>query len=229
LSCCTLEICIGTAAAAGAAEQGGADRLELCAELAVGGTTPPPALLKATRAATRLPIIVLVRPRAGSFVYSTGELDRMRRQIDHARDGGADGVALGLLRPDRSVATEELGALVEHARAEPAKRLQICFHRAFDEIADKPCALEELVALGIERVLTSGGPPRAVDGLATLRELVDRAAGRITIMPGGGVRADDALRIAQESGCREIHSSAGMPAVGDSTAVSRLHQALRGD
>lgn len=220
---CLLEICVETVAGALAAERGGADRLELCARLDVGGLTPSPALLAAIRAETSLPLVALVRPRAGDFRATPGERRRMLAQIDQARDAGAQGVALGLLRDDASVAVDELAPLVERARS---GGLQVCFHRAFDGVADRGAALEALVALGVDRVLTSGGPPRAADGLAALRALVEQAAGRIAIMPGGGVRASDAPRIARESGCLEIHSSAGMPPGGDAAKVRELREAL---
>ena len=223
---CLLEICVESAAAAAAAEQGGADRIELCADLSVGGTTPSPALLAAARAATRLPLVALVRPRAGDFVYSAAELDAMRRAIDAARAGGAQAVALGALRRDGSLALEELAALVEHARAGAGGRLEVCFHRAFDAVAAPGAALEELVGLGLQRVLTSGGPPRAIEALGELAALVEQANGRTTIMPGGGVRAADAARIVRHTGCAAIHSSAGMPAAGDAEAVRRLRLAL---
>jgi copper homeostasis protein len=218
-----LEICVETVAGALAAERGGADRLELCARPDVGGLTPSPALLAATRAETSLPLVVLVRPRGGDFRSTPGELRRMLAQIDAARDAGAQGVALGVLRGDASVAVDELAALVERARS---GRMEVCFHRAFDGVADRGAALEALVALGVDRVLTSGGPPRAADGLAVLRALVEQAAGRVAIMPGGGVRAADARRIASESGCLEIHSSAGMPPGGDAALVRALREAL---
>ena len=218
-----LEICVETVAGALAAERGGADRLELCARLEVGGLTPSPALLAATRAATSLPVVALVRPRAGDFRAGPGERREMLAQIDQARDGGAQGVALGLLRADGSLAVDELAPLVERARS---GGLQVCFHRAFDTVADPAAALEALIALGVDRVLTSGGPPRAADGLAALRALVDQAGGRLAIMPGGGVRASDARRIAQQTGCLEIHSSAGMPPGGDVMSVRALREAL---
>ena len=218
-----LEICVESVGGALAAERGGADRLELCTRLDVGGLTPSPELLAATRAATSLPLVVLVRPRAGDFRAAPGEVPRMLAQIDQARDGGAQGVALGLLRANRSVDVDELAAPVERARS---GGMQVCFHRAFDEVAESVAALEALIALGVDRVLTSGGPPRAADGLSVLRALVEQAAGRIAIMPGGGVRAADAGRIVRESGCLEIHSSAGMPAGGDAAVVRALREAL---
>jgi copper homeostasis protein len=226
VSRCALEICVETVAAALAAEQGGADRLESCVDLAVGGTSPPQELLRATCSAVRIPVIALIRPRAGDFRYTANELERMRRQLDAAREAGARGVALGVLDREGRPAADALGPLVERARAGASGSFQLCFHRAFDGITDKRAALEQLVALGFQRVLTSGGPPRAADGLATLRELVQHAAGRIAIMPGGGVRAADARRIVDHTQCRELHSSAGMPPAGDVVAVDRLRRAL---
>jgi len=228
VSRCLLEICVETAGAAVAAEAGGADRLELCADLAQGGTTPDRALLDATRAATRLPLVVLIRPRAGDFLYSPAEIERMAWQIELAREAGAQGVALGLLRRDGQLEGEGLARLLERARKGTAGRLQVCFHRAFDRVREPGAALEELVALGIDRVLTSGGAPRAADGVAALCRLVDQAAGRAAIMPGGVVRAHDARRIAQQTGCREIHSSAGMARCGEAADVKALREALGG-
>ena len=221
-----LEICVETVAGALAAERGGADRLELCARLDVGGLTPSPALVAATRTETSLPLVVLVRPRAGDFRSTASELRQMLAQIDTARDAGAQGVALGVLRGDGAVDVDALSALVERARS---GRMEVCFHRAFDGVADRGAALEALVALGVDRVLTSGGPPRAADGLPILRALVAQAAGRIAVMPGGGVRASDARRIARASGCLEIHSSAGMPPGGEAMRVRELREALDAD
>jgi copper homeostasis protein len=155
--------------------------------------------------AANLPIVMLVRPRAGDFVYSEVEITAMRRAIDEARELRAVGVALGVLRPDGRVDTARTDALIRHAAPMP-----VCFHRAFDAVPEPRAALDELAALGVTRVLTSLGRTRAVDAAGDLRALVDHAAGRLAVMPGGGVRSDHVAALARDAGVLEVHSSAGL-------------------
>ncbi len=207
-----LEICVETAAGALAALRAGADRVELCCALAEGGVTPSVGAIEAAiRAVTAhdgsLPDVrVLVRPRGGDFVYDALEFDAMRRDIDLARTSGARGVVLGLLTPTGEVDLARTAELVSRARP-----LHVTFHRAFDMTRDRPNALEALVGLGIDAVLTSGGHTSVLDGLDAVRELVDVAAGRIEIIAGGGVRAESVAQVAERTRADTIHASARSP------------------
>jgi len=218
-----LEICIESAADAGAAAGGGADRLELCADLAQGGVTPASDALAAVRAACNLPVVLLLRPRAGNFVYAPAERALLREQVGAARRAGADGVALGVLTPDGRL---DLPALAELVRA--AAPLPVAFHRAFDELCDPHEALEQLVALGFARVLTAGGRGSTGDNVARLAALVRQAGGRIAVMPGGGVRAAGAAALRRATGAAEFHSAARSPGARQtgSAEVAALRAAL---
>jgi copper homeostasis protein len=197
-----LEVCVDSLPGALAAVEGGADRLELCAALEVGGVTPSRGLLEEVRARVELPVVVLVRPRAGDFVYGAVELSAMLRDVESAREAGAAGVATGALRAGGSI---DRGAVEELVAA--SRPLPVCFHRAFDLCAAVDRALEVLVELDVERVLTSGAAPSAPEGAATLARLVTSAAGRLSVMAGGGVRAENAAELVARSGVREVHAS----------------------
>jgi copper homeostasis protein len=197
-----LEVCVDSLDGALAAEAGGAHRIELCSRLDLGGLHPGRELLGDALARTAVPHHVMVRPRAGDFVYARAELDAMAAQIESVRATRASGVVLGVLTQAREIDVDATARLIELARP-----LAVTFHRAFDELRDLDGGLERLIALGVERVLTSGGAPSAFEGRAQLRELVARAADRIVVMPGGGVRAHNAAQILSETGARELHSS----------------------
>jgi copper homeostasis protein len=184
-----------------AAVEGGADRLELCAELGIGGTTPGEELIAEVLRVVAVPVCVMIRPRGGSFVYSPAELDAMRRSIDIARDAGAEGVVFGVLDP-----AGRLDAMRTELLVEAAAGLDVTFHRAFDRIADQSDALDELIEMGVARVLTSGGAPTAADGLWPLEDLVEQAAGQIVILAGGGVREDNARELVERTGVTEVHA-----------------------
>ncbi|MDP6762635.1 MAG: copper homeostasis protein CutC [Planctomycetota bacterium] len=201
-----VEVCVDSLAGALAAVDGGAGRLELCAGLVEGGTTPSLGLIEAVRAATPVDLVVLVRPRRGDFLYSPGELDLMARDIAHARDAGADGFALGILRADGSVDVERTRTLVE--AADP---LPVTFHRAFDLASDADRGLEAVLASGCRRLLSSGQAVGATDGLACLRALVEAAGEEIAVIPAGGLRPENVALVARESGAREVHLSASCP------------------
>jgi copper homeostasis protein len=202
-----VEICVESVDGALAAERGGAHRIELCSNLAVGGVTPGPELMRQVRERISLPIHVMIRPRAGSFCYSSCEFEIMQEQVAKARDLGMDGIVLGLLASDASVDVERTRKLV--ALAHP---LPVTFHRAFDDSADLPQALEEVVRTGAKRILTSGGRrDGASKALSTLASLIERAGERIAIMPGGGVNERNVARIIQQTHAREIHASLGAP------------------
>jgi copper homeostasis protein len=199
----TLEICVESVEGAMAAVRGGADRLELCQALDEGGVTPCLGLIQEVLHVVPIPVMVMIRPRAGSFVYTPAELDCLAAQIDLAGRAGAQGVVLGVLNDRQEVDVETCHQLVRHARP-----LAVTFHRAFDELCDPIGAVEQIIRTGCDRILTSGQAPSAVEGLDLIADLVQLARGRISIMPGSGVRPENAREIVQATGVREIHASA---------------------
>lgn len=201
------EICANGVESCIAAQEGGADRVELCAGIPEGGTTPSYGEIKtARRVLTTTRLHVIIRPRGGDFLYSPLELERMAADIDIARELGADGVVFGCLRPDGSLDTEANAMLMEHA-----KGLSVTFHRAFDRCADPMLALEQLCQLGVDRILTSGQQPTAQQGISLLRRLNAAADGRITILAGCGVNEGNIKEIQDQTGVHEFHFSARTP------------------
>ena len=196
-----LEICVETLDAALAAERGGADRIELCENLREGGVTPHIDLMRAVRARVHIPVFTMIRPRSGDFLYSQAEFGEMVRTLAEAKVCGMDGAVLGLLHADRRVEVKRTRALVESARPLP-----VTFHRAFDETPDLREALNDVIATGAARILTSGGKSAAEDGIAAIAELVDAARSRIGILPGGGISAVNIERVLQQTRAREFHS-----------------------
>jgi copper homeostasis protein len=198
-----LEAVVDSVDAASAAEAAGADRLELCSAFELGGLSPGMGLMCAVRAAVRLPVFALLRPRGGDFVFSASELDVIQREIVHAAAAGMDGVVIGALDtqglPPQAWLTECRAA---------AGAMAVTFHRAFDRVARQEEVLEQLIAAGCDRVLTSGGAASAFDGLARLRALQQQAAGRIGILPGAGIGPGNARHIAEALGVTELHFSA---------------------
>ena len=195
-----VEACVDTVASALAAEAGGAGRVELCANLVEGGTTPSAGTIALARERLHIPLFVIVRPRGGDFVHDADEVEAMRRDVVAARGLGVDGVVIGALTPDGQVDVAATRLLVEAARP-----MRVTFHRAFDAARDPAEALEALVALGVDRVLTSGGAASALEGAAALGALVRQAADRLTILAGGGLTAATVGRVVQASGVREVH------------------------
>ncbi len=196
------ELCATSAEAAGAAERGGADRIELCANLPVGGVTPDEALLHSVLGKSSIPVHVLIRPRSGDFVYNAGEFRRMLTQIEAAKDAGAAGIAVGVLLPDGRVDVERTRLLVEAARP-----LRVTFHRAIDETPNLEEALEDVVNTGADCVLTSGGAPDVLSGAASLASLHLQAGTRIQVMAGGGLRLENLNEFVQRTGIRCVHGS----------------------
>lgn len=196
-----VESCVDSLEAAIASAEGGAHRLELCANLDVGGTTPDLALVEAVVAAVAIPVFVMVRPRGGSFVYTPEETASMVGAVEAMKGAGAAGIVTGVLTPARAV----YGAMMRPLVA-LAKPLPVTCHRAFDEAIDLDAALDALIAAGVTRVLTSGGAPTAVEGAETLARLVARGAGRIAIIAGGQVRAHNVPELIARSGVREVHA-----------------------
>ena len=205
---CLLEISVETLEAAMAAERGGADRIELCGNLSVGGVTPDTEILRTVRAQVHIPIFSMIRPRAGDFVYSDAEFSQMRRSISDAKESGMDGIVLGALTKGRRVDVERTRELVELAHPLP-----VTYHRAFDEAIDLRPALEDVIETGAKRILTSGGAKSALEGAAVLSELIEAARERIAIVPGAGISAANIAEVARRTKAREFHSglSAALP------------------
>lgn len=195
-----VEACVDGVAAALAAERAGAGRLELCAGLVEGGTTPSAGMLAAVLARVAIPVVAMIRPRGGDFLYTSDELEVMERDVAVARSLGAHGVALGVLTEDGAVDGARLAALVRCAQPLP-----VTVHRAFDLAADPGAALEAAIAAGARRVLTSGGCRTAPEGVATIAALVAQAGGRITVMAGGGVGAAAVRSLVRDAGVHELH------------------------
>jgi copper homeostasis protein len=203
-----LEIAANSLASALAAQEAGAGRVELCASLGEGGLTPSYATIALARERLGIPLYVLIRPRAGDFLYSDLELETMLGDIEVCVRLGCDGVVIGALDADGDVALAQCRGLIA-----AAGRLGVTFHRAFDLARDPHRALEDIVALGCARVLTSGQCATAPAGAELIRALVDRAAQRIVIMPGGGIDADNIVALRAETGATEFHASAKRPLV----------------
>lgn len=195
-----LEVCVDSVASAIAAQDGGADRVELCANLNEDGTTPSAGLIEVTRQNLSIGLHVLIRPRSGNFCYSEFEFETMKRDVAVARALGADGVVIGLLSTNGAIAFEWTRQLVVLARP-----LSVTFHRAFDVVTEPLKTLEALVELGIERVLTSGQAHSALAGLRLLAQLTEQAAGRISLMPASGINAQNIRQILAATGVNEIH------------------------
>lgn len=198
-----LEIAANSVASALAAQQGGADRIELCSALELGGLTPSHGQIALARERLRIPLYVLIRPRAGDFLYGDLEGETMQRDIETCAALGCDGVVLGALDAQGNVDMPRCRALIAAAGA-----LGVTFHRAFDLSRDPARALEDIAALGCERVLTSGAQASAMEGTALIRALVTQAAGRLAIMPGAGITAQNIAALAAATGAREFHASA---------------------
>ncbi|MEV0405623.1 copper homeostasis protein CutC [Actinoallomurus sp. NPDC050550] len=199
------EICLDSADGVAAAAEAGADRVELCAALFEGGITPSIGMIEqAVAAATgRLKVHVIIRPRGGDFVYGPTEAEVMLRDIAAVKAAGADGVVIGALTPDADIDTELCARLVEAARP-----LSVTFHRAYDVTRDPEAAFEDVVALGVDRLLTSGAAPSALEGADLLARLVEKAAGRIVILAAGGINERTAARVAEQTGAEEMHFTA---------------------
>lgn len=200
-----VEVCVDSLEGALAAEEGGADRVELCSSLGEGGITPSHGLVTAVcRALTRCRVHVLIRPRPGDFLYSPQELQVMRSDVLHAASCGAHGVVLGMLTPGGEADVHALRPFVELCAA---LGLDLTFHRAFDLVKDQRKVLDDLVACRVRRVLSSGGQQSVMEGLQQLAELVAQGGSRISVMPGGGVDAENAATVARVTGCSEVHGT----------------------
>ncbi len=196
----TLEICLESVDSVIAADRGGAQRVELCANLLEGGTTPSAGTIRAARENAKIAINVMIRPRGGDFLYTDTEFESMQHDIRIAKELGADGIVLGLLRADGTVDVERTRQLVEQARPLP-----VTFHRAIDVSRDLLEALEDVISAGVTRVLTSGGEPSVVDGAAVVAKMIGAAKGRIAVMPGSGINPENVLSILESTDASEVH------------------------
>jgi copper homeostasis protein len=196
-----VEAAVDSVESALAAERGGAGRLELCANLDVGGTTPSGELIDAVLQRVSIPVVAMVRPRGGSFVHTAEEIAQMHRDLELVIEHGVHGVVLGVLTADGAVDTVPVRALVAEAGETP-----VVFHKAFDRIADRQRALATLIDLGVARVLTSAGRPSALEGAHALVELRAQANGGIEILAGGKVRGDNVRELVDLSGVTQVHA-----------------------
>jgi copper homeostasis protein len=211
-----LEICVDTAAGLRTASTNGADRIELCSALELGGLTPTAGLI-ALAAQMGVPSRVMIRPRAGDFVFTAEDLDMMRADIAATRASGLEGVVLGASRPDGTLDSDMLGVLVEESRG-----LKKTLHRAFDLVPDIPAAVEQAVELGFDTILTSGGAASALAGIENLVLAHKVAAGRITIMAGAGINAANVGKILAAVPIGAVHGSCSTSVPGDSAPAMRL-------
>ena len=198
-----LELIAFTIQSCADAQLAGAHRVELCDNPGEGGTTPSYGFIKAARNLLKIDLYPIIRPRGGDFLYSDEEFEMMRSDINVCKVFGCNGVVIGILNKDGSIDKKRCKELVELARP-----MGVTFHRAFDRTHNLQQALEDVIEIGCERILTSGGVPHAADGAANIAGLIKQAAGRIIIMPGSGVRADNIKVIAETTGAIEFHTSA---------------------
>lgn len=185
------------------AQEAGADRIELCANPMEGGTTPSLGMIKEARSQASIQLFPIIRPRGGDFLYNELEFNIMCRDIEACVEAGCDGVVVGLLNENGSIDSKRVQKLVEIAGP-----LEVTFHRAFDRVKDPISSLEEIIAIGCKRILTSGLYQQSIDGIDQLKSLVQQAGNSITIMVGSGVNSTNIHKIASETGARAFHSSA---------------------
>lgn len=187
------------------AQSAGAHRIELCDNPGEGGTTPSYGFIKAARKNLRIDLFPIIRPRGGDFLYTDAEFEVMKTDIKICKELGCDGLVIGMLNTDGTVDKKRCSKLVELAYP-----LEVTFHRAFDRVTDSEKALEDIIEIGCERILTSGLQPSALDGAELIAALIKQADERIIIMPGSGVRSDNVIDLAKKTGATEFHSSARM-------------------
>lgn len=185
------------------AQSAGAHRIELCDNPGDGGTTPSHGFIKAAREKLQIGLFPIIRPRGGDFFYTEEEFEIMKTDINLCKQLGCDGVVIGLLKADGTIDKKRNAALVELAYP-----LGVTFHRAFDRTADAFKAMEDIIEIGCERILTSGQKPNALDGADLVAQLIEQADERIIIMPGSGVRSENIMELATKTGAKEFHTSA---------------------
>ena len=197
-----LEVCANSLQSALNSDRAGAQRIELCDHLEVGGLTPKETLIQKVLDQTTLQVFILIRPRAGDFIYTDDEFDQMKCQIELAKTLGCHGIVAGVLNHDRTIDYERTAALIRLA-----KPLAFTFHRAFDELNDPHLGLQQLIALGVDRILTSGQAPSALLGIKLLTELMLTAKSDLIILPGAGIHPENAMAF-KRRGFSELHASA---------------------
>jgi len=195
-----IEVCVNSAISALEAQKGGADRVELCENLHDGGTTPGYGSIRFAREHLTIKLFVMIRPRGGDFLYSNDEFEIMKKDIQVAKELGADGVVFGILNPDGTIDIKRMKILADLARP-----MGITCHRAFDMTNDPFMAMEDLISLGIDRILTSGQQKTALEGASLIRSLIRIAGGRIIIMPGSGVKEHNVDELIRITGAGEVH------------------------
>jgi copper homeostasis protein len=211
-----VEICCGSVEDVLESAKGGAHRVELCSALSLGGLTPSAATISEAKRLTKLPLMVMIRPRGGGFCYSEAEIDTMEREIDLAGELGADGFVFGVLSESGIVDTARTGRLVKRCQGQPT-----VFHRAFDVTPEPFEALEAVIDLGCTRLLTSGQKQNSLEGAPLIQELMDRSMGQIEILPGGGVRVHNMAEIIRSTGCTQVHMTAHAGHFDTSTYANR--------
>lgn len=197
-----LEVCAYSIQSCLIAQQAGAGRIEFCADPLQGGTTPSHGALSYVREHITIPVFPMIRPRGGSYLFDTHELEIIKRDILHCRSLGFTGIACGVQLPDGRIDIENLKRITEWAYP-----MAVTCHKVFDEAPDPIQALEDVIAAGCKRILTSGLEKTAIEGIPVLKQLVVQAADRIVIMPGGSARSSNISRLIQETGANEYHSS----------------------
>ncbi len=210
-----LEVCVDSPLGLMAAIKGGADRVEMCSALALGGLTPTAALMAQARAA-QIAAVAMIRPRPGDFVWAADEVDHMQAEIGVALELGMQGIVIGANRPDGRLDTKVLKTLLKDIDPSVEKVL----HRCIDLTPDPVEAVDTAIALGFDRILTSGGALRAVDGLSVLRAMVDRARARVQILPGSGITADNVAGLLALLPVNQVHASCAVELPQDARAVA---------
>lgn len=198
-----IEICVDSIESAFTAQKGGADRIELCSALNAGGLTPSKGMIEYAVSHLKIPVFVLIRPRSGDFLYSSAEYNVIKADIFTAKVAGAAGIVIGMLNSDGTVDTCRMKEVMEMCSP-----MKVTFHRAFDMVKDQFSALEQIIDLGCDRILTSGGSLHATIGSPVISELVQKAGERIIIMPGSGINEKNFAELVEATGCREYHLSA---------------------
>ena len=198
-----LEICANSIESALAAQRGGTDRIELCDNMQEGGTTPSFGMIRRCKELLSIPVFPIIRPRGGDFVYTDEEFEVMKVDVEMCKELGCEGVVIGILKEDGSIDKERCAVLIAMARP-----MEVTFHRAFDCCKDMKKGLEDIIDLGCQRVLTSGGAALAADGIAVIRDLVKQAEGRVIIMAGSGINGENLQKVADGTEAGEFHSTA---------------------
>jgi len=200
----TLEVCVDSVCNAMIAQSAGAHRIEFCANLLEGGTTPSPAQIEIAREKLHIRLYVIIRPRGGDFFYNDTEFEIMKSDIHFCGKAGCDGVVTGMLNPDGTVDKDRNDELIQIAHR---YSMEVTFHRAFDRCSDLSTAMETIIDLGCERILTSGGYDTAIEGVEVIRKLIEKAGKRVIIMPGSGITPENVKEIIQKTGAKELHGT----------------------